>query len=85
MNTSDLEVRSASAEGSCGGRRVRHAPKLSIRNWDVIDFGRVSEKTNNLEAAREMEAVAGGGVGEVLKFFPIRKLQVANCEALRIS
>ena len=77
-------MRPASAEGSCGGRRVRHAPKLSIRDWDVVDLGRVSEKSNNLQAGRGMESGEGDGERKILKFLPIRKLQVVNCEALRI-
>ena len=84
VNGLDLEVRSVSAEGSFGRRRVRHAPKLSIRNLDVIDFGPVRGISNFLKGAWGMEAGAGDGVREVLKLFPIRKSQVVDCEALSI-
>ena len=84
INTSDLEVRFASAEGSWSGRRVGHAPKLSIRDWDVIDLGRVREISNFLTRGRGMEARAGDGEREILKLFPIRRLQVVSCDGLRI-
>ena len=59
-------------------------PRLSIRNWDVIDFATVRESSDFCNAGTGMEAGAGDGVHEVLKLFPIRKLQVVNFEALRI-
>ena len=77
-------MRPASSEGSWSGRRVGHAPKLSIGNWDVIDLGRVREISNFLTRGRGMEARAGDGEREILKLFPIRRLQVVNCEGLGI-
>ncbi|HEV2297336.1 MAG TPA: hypothetical protein VGR72_02330 [Candidatus Acidoferrales bacterium] len=58
--------------------------KLSIRKLDVIDLGLVSGISNFIKAAGGIEAGAGDGEGEVLKFFPIRNSQVMNCEALSI-
>src|SRR5690242_9857647 len=58
--------------------------KLSIRNWDVIDLETVRGSSNFRKAATGMEAGTGDGEREKLKFFPIRKLQVMNCEALSI-
>ena len=67
-----------------GGRRVKHAPKLSIRNWDVIDLGLVRGISNFFESEMVMGAGARDGEREKLKLFPIRKLQVVNFEAFGI-
>ena len=58
--------------------------QLSIRNWDVSDSGAVSEISNFCRVGVGMERATEDGECKILKFVPIRKLQVANCEALSI-
>ena len=72
----------------CGGQasdeQARNVQELSIRNWDVIDLETIRGISNFWKAATGMEAARRDGEREKLKFFPIRKSQVANCEALGI-
>ena len=64
--------------------QARNVQELSIRNLDVIDLGRVSGSSNFLEMGSGMEDARRDGEREKLKFFPIRKLYVVNCEGLRV-
>ena len=58
--------------------------KLSIRNLDVVDFMTVNGISNFRKAGGNSGSEAGNWERKVLKFFPIRKLQALNCEALSI-
>ena len=50
----------------------------------MIDLETVRVVSNFLKGATWMEAGTGDGEREILKFVPIRKLQVASFERLRI-